>query len=126
MGLVGRRLDQGVNCRLAEWRRFSGGRLEINQLRGGVIIEQVFIVGCSEEILERWRGTCVADALLHMRTDGDGRLDWSGPAGSGNRTDDQRAIVAQPLERGRAADLDPIHVDAGDSARMARGWRRDP
>src|SRR5271154_1187221 len=116
MSLIGRRLDQGVDCRLAGWREFSSGCLDINELRCSVIIEQVFIVRCREEILERWRGTCVAHALLHMRTYGDGRLERSGPAGSGNGADDQRAIVAPPLERGGAADLDPVHVEAGGAA----------
>src|SRR5580658_9424562 len=131
MGLIGRLADQGVDARFAEGRRFSAGRIEINELRGGVVIEQVFVVGRGEEVLESWRGTRVAGALAHMRTYGDGGLDRNGAAAGGNRTDDQRAIVAQPLERRASglesiSDLNTVDAEAGDASRLAGGWRSDP
>src|SRR5580704_17228240 len=125
MGLIGRRAQQGIDPGFAERRRFSAGSIEINQLRGGVIIEQVFVVGRGKEVLESWRGSRMARALAHMRTDGDGRLDGNGAAVGGNRTYNQRAILAQPLERG-AADLYAIDADSGDAMRLAGGWLSDP
>src|SRR5580658_5275665 len=88
-------------------------------------------MGRGQEIFESWRGTRIAGALTHMRPYGDRRLDGNGPAVGGNCVDDQGTIVAQPLDCGAAglksiSDLDPIDAEAGDAARLARGWRSDP
>src|SRR5580704_18961721 len=122
MGLIGRRPDQSIDCRLAERSRLSGGCIEINKLRGSVVIEQVLVVGRGQEILESWRGPRVAGAFAHMRTNWDGRLNGSGAAGGRNRTDDQGTIVAQPLDRRSANLYNAVDAEAGDPARLARGW----
>ena len=125
MRLIGRRPDRGEDCRFAQRRRLSSSRIQINELRCGVVIEQILIVRRGEKVFIGRRGTTVAHALLHVRTFRDYHLRRSGPAPTGNGADDQRAIIAHPLNR-RTSGLNPVDLEPRDAASLAGRGRSDP
>ena len=93
--------------------------LRINhcELRGRVIIPQLFVVRTGEQVFKRrnWRGLAIA--LLHNRTIGNCRLRrWFATFG-GNHLHQQRVAVGHPLKR-RA--VGGIYSHAGNPARHSR------
>src|ERR1700733_2009823 len=78
-----------------------------------------------KKILISRSGAAVANALLDVRACRDRKVSGSGPTSARDTADDQRAIIAHPLNR-RAAGLNPVDHEAGDPPRLACGWRPDP
>ena len=95
--LIGRGANHGENTGLAQRRNFAGGGVYIRELRGGVVIEKVFVMRVCEQIFVGGRGAGVAQAFLRMWAFGDGGFGGGSSAAGRDEMDQEGLAVAEPF-----------------------------
>ena len=95
---IGGRIAGTKQAGFADKLRISGARVHQRELRGGVVVEQVFVERIREQILKRPRRRDLARGLLHARPGGHARTFGGFAAPGDERLAQQVGGIGHPLK----------------------------
>ena len=101
---------------LADGGGFAGGDIDEGELRGGVILEEIFVVRRLEHVLMGDHGRCAAEAFLDVGSDGHEGFGRGGAAVGLHHLDEEAFAIGHPLHVGGAG----CRAAAAASAATAR------
>jgi len=117
---IGRHARRFDHPGLADWRRGARHGIHDRELRRGVILEQILIVGILQHVLKGWSALASAETFGDVGACRHSGRDGGGAAIRGHSEHQQGFAVGRPLQR--AAASTPATASAGSAATAAEDF----